>query len=320
MAQSEKLAARTHGLHVAIIMDGNGRWAEAQGLPRVAGHRAGAIAVHRVVRAAPALGVSTLTLFALSADNWKRPEQEVQALLALLREYLLSETPECVANGVALRVIGRRDRLPTELVLAIEAAEEATRSGKRLCLRLAIDYSSRDAIIGAARAFNVTMAANGSHDGFAALLADERRASSAPCTCVEGAHGHGVHADAADADGAHADAAHTDGAHAHGSHAEKLERGVDCDPRLARQPEPGVRNSDGGAPWEHASRRDVDLLIRSGGEQRLSDFLLWECAYAEIVFTKRMWPEFDGTALRKAIQEFRSRERRFGGLRASDAG
>ncbi len=282
MAQSEKLAARTHGLHVAIIMDGNGRWAEAQGLPRVAGHRAGAIAVHRVVRAAPGLGVSTLTLFALSADNWKRPEQEVQALLALLREYLLSETPECVANGVALRVIGRRDRLPTELVLAIEAAEEATRSGKRLCLRLAIDYSSRDAIIGAARAFNVTMAANGSHDGFAALLAGERRSNGARCECGDAAQGVVLGSTA----------------ESEAQPAGDLDRSVAC---------------------VHASACDVDLLIRSGGEQRLSDFLLWECAYAEIVFTKRMWPEFDGTALRKAIQEFRSRERRFGGLRASDA-
>jgi len=299
MAQSEKLAARTHGLHVAIIMDGNGRWAEAQGLPRVAGHRAGAIAVHRVVRAAPALGVSTLTLFALSADNWKRPEQEIQALLALLREYLQSETPECVANGVALRVIGRRDRLPTELVLAIEAAEEATRSGKRLCLRLAIDYSSRDAIIGAARAFNVTMAANGSHDGFAALLAGQRRSNGVERACEECA------AKSSELDRAAASAIDTTSATSATGTTSAMRHERDLDKNLSS---------------ESASACDVDLLIRSGGEQRLSDFLLWECAYAEIVFTKRMWPEFDGTALRKAIQEFRARERRFGGLRASDTG
>jgi undecaprenyl diphosphate synthase len=258
MAQSESLATRPSGLHVAIIMDGNGRWAEARGLPRAAGHRAGAIAVHRVVRAAPTLGVSTLTLFALSADNWKRPKPEIDALLGLLREYLQCETPECVANGVRLCVIGRRDRLTTELVLAIEAAENATRSGTRLVLRLAIDYSSREAIVHAARAFNVAHAAGGAHGGFAALL-------SGTCDAL------------------------------------------------------GAIPSANGASLSLESAHDVDLLIRSGGEQRLSDFLLWECAYAEIVFTKRMWPEFDGTALRRAIQEFRTRERRFGSIRAPRA-
>jgi undecaprenyl diphosphate synthase len=257
MSQSTSEASSTAPLHVAIIMDGNGRWAQSHGLPRGAGHRAGAIAVHRVVRASVPLGVTTLTLFALSADNWKRPETEIGALLELFREYLQSETAECVANGVRLRVIGRRDRLPTELVLAIEESERATAGGTRLQLRLAIDYSSREAIVNAARAFNVTMAANGAHESFAHLLegecapdrVDERtNGRPAPCAC------------------------------------------------------------------------DVDLLIRTGGEQRLSDFLLWECAYAEIVFVKRMWPDFDGTALRKAIEEFRTRDRRFGGVRCSRAG
>jgi undecaprenyl diphosphate synthase len=252
-----------NGLHVAIIMDGNGRWAEAQGLPRGAGHRAGAIAVHRVVRAAPGLGISTLTLFALSADNWKRPPAEIGAILHLLREYLQSETAECVQHGVRLRVIGRRDRLPTELVLAIEAAEQATASGTKLLLRLAIDYSSRDAIVSAARAFNVTMAAGGARDGFANLLSGER--------------GPGRPTELVNADQA--------------------------------EEAPAIMTGS-----------DVDLLIRSGGEQGLSDFLLWECAYAEIVFTKRMWPDFDGTALRKAIQEFRARERRFGAVPRSETG
>jgi undecaprenyl diphosphate synthase len=258
MSQSTSEHAAAAPLHVAIIMDGNGRWAESHGLPRGAGHRAGAIAVHRIVRASVPLGVTTLTLFALSADNWKRPEAEIGALLELFREYLQSETAECIANGVRLRVIGRRDRLPTELVLAIEASEEATAGGTKLLLRLAIDYSSREAIVNAARAFNVTLAANGARESFAHLL-----------------------------DGACATAAgepHTNG---------KPVAPCAC---------------------------DVDLLIRTGGEQRLSDFLLWECAYAEIVFTRRMWPDFDGTALRKAIEEFRARDRRFGGVRCSRVG
>jgi undecaprenyl diphosphate synthase len=259
-------------------MDGNGRWAEAQGLPRGAGHRAGAIAVHRVVRSAPGLGVSTLTLFALSADNWKRPPPEIDGILDLLREYLSSETPECIANGVRLRVIGRRDRLPTELVLAIEAAEQATRAGTKLLLRLAIDYSSRDAIVTAARAFNVTMAANGARDGFAHLLAGEL-GPEAP---------------------------------ARGLTLVKDPPPSEIDTRRESET---VETSADRAPAP-APSCEVDLLIRSGGEQRLSDFLLWESAYAEIVFTKRMWPEFDGVALRKAIQEFRARERRFGDVDA----
>jgi undecaprenyl diphosphate synthase len=260
MTQSTSEAESPLPLHVAIIMDGNGRWAESHGLPRGAGHRAGAIAVHRVVRASVPLGVTTLTLFALSADNWKRPETEVGALLELFREYLQSETAECVTNGVRLRVIGRRDRLPTELVLAIEESERATAGGTRLGLRLAIDYSSREAIVNAARAFNVTVAANGAHESFGHLLEGE------------------------------------------------------CSPNRVdtHAPDRADVRTNGKAAL---CACDVDLLIRTGGEQRLSDFLLWECAYAEIVFVKRMWPDFDGTALRKAIDEFRSRDRRFGGVR-----
>jgi undecaprenyl diphosphate synthase len=199
-------------LHLAVVMDGNGRWAARRGLPRVAGHRAGAEAVRRTVEAAPGLGVTDLTLYAFSADNWKRPSAEVAALMRLFARYLRSETRRLVANGVRLEVVGRRDRLPSLLVAAMAAAERATAAGTGLRLRLAVDYSSRWAI------------------GAGALLPD------------------------------------------------------------------------------------VDLLIRTGGEQRLSDFLLWECAYAELYFTATMWPDFDVAELARAIGEFHARERRFGGL------
>src|SRR3954452_10734697 len=138
------------GLHVAVIMDGNGRWANARGLPRVAGHRAGAKAVRRVVEAAPGLGVGTLTLYAFSSDNWQRPPREVGALMRLFRSYLASETERLLENGVRLTVIGRRDRLPEVLARAIAGAEAATAGGTRLHLRLAIDYSAREAILRAA--------------------------------------------------------------------------------------------------------------------------------------------------------------------------
>lgn len=228
----EKLQAP--GLHVAIIMDGNGRWARARGLPRVAGHRAGVEAVRRVVKAAPGLGIDTLTLYAFSSGNWQRPAPEVATLMRLLHEYLLTETNNCGAHGIRLSVIGRRDRLSRGLREAIEAAESATATGSTLRLRLAVDYSAREAIFRAAcRFYKVTEL---SCAAFARVLAEVNR----------------------------------DGA------------------------------------------RDVDLLIRTGGEQRLSDFLLWESAYAELVFTPRMWPEFDAADLAAAVQEFHARERRFG--------
>jgi undecaprenyl diphosphate synthase len=220
------------GLHVAIIMDGNGRWAQARGLPRSAGHRAGATAVRRVVEAAPSQGIGVLTLYAFSADNWKRPRPEVQALLWLLENYLRTESTLCVEQGVRVEVLGRRDRLPARVREAIEAAERSTAAGTVLRLRVAIDYSSRAAIVRAA--------AQGprSHVEFAQLL---EPASGLPVP-------------------------------------------------------------------------DVDLLIRTGGEQRLSDFLLWECAYAELYFTALAWPDFDGAALAAAVAEFGRRQRRFGGL------
>ena len=238
-------------LHVAIIMDGNGRWAAARGLPRTAGHRAGATAVRRAVEAAPALGVGTLTLYAFSSDNWRRPAREVWALMRLLRHYLRAETARCVREGVRLRVIGRRDRLSPEMREEIAASERATAGGRTLDLRIAVDYSSRDAILRAACALG------------------ERASSAASAAAAESPSA---------------------------STRECFARLLDEDNHI-----------DGAAC-------EVDLLIRTGGEQRLSDFLLWECAYAELYFTARMWPDFATSDFRAALESFHARERRFGGV------
>jgi undecaprenyl diphosphate synthase len=205
---------RTSPLHVAVIMDGNGRWATARRLPRSAGHRAGATAVRRVVEAARAERIAALTLYAFSSDNWRRPAEEVDTLMRLFARYLRSEVPRLIEHEVRLEIIGRRDRLPALLRSAIVDAERETRHATQLQLRIAVDYSSREAI-----------------------------------------------------------------------------------------------SSGTVLP-------DVDLLIRTGGEQRLSDFLLWECAYAELYFTSVMWPDFGANDLRAAVDAFDSRERRFGGLPA----
>ena len=236
-------AEAPHPLHVAIIMDGNGRWAAARGLPRTAGHKVGARALRRVVEAAPRLGIGTLTVYAFSADNWTRPPAEVDALMKLFRIYLLKETARCVANGVRLTVLGRRDRLSGDLCQAISNAEAATRGGGTLNLRVAVDYSGRDAILRAARHIR------------------------------------------------------SDGAPSRATFARSL-----------------------GAVDHDAAALDVDLLIRTGGEQRLSDFLLWECAYAELHFTPRMWPEFAAKDLEAAVAEFHGRQRRFGGIQSAAAG
>jgi len=223
-------------LHVAIITDGNGRWATSRGLPRSAGHRAGAEAARGAIAAAPRLGIHTLTLFALSSANWKRPAQEVNAILRLLHEYLLTETTHCLEEGVRLSVIGRRDRIPATLRQAIADAEAATVRGKRLHLRLAIDYSAREAIYQAAcRFYKATQL---SPDTFSDVLSEVLRGGST----------------------------------------------------------------------------EVDLLIRTGGEQRLSDFLLWECAFAEFVFLQKRWPDFLPTDLESAVKEFHRREKTRGGL------
>jgi undecaprenyl diphosphate synthase len=223
--------------HVAIIMDGNGRWATNRGRPRTAGHLAGAKAVRRVVEHARRRGIGHLTLYAFSSDNWTRPPEEVGTLMSLFRRYLAAEVPRCVEHDIRLTILGRRDRLSAQLRRAITAAEHATRQGTALHLRLAIDYSSRDLIIRAAA--HVPQGVPVSREEFARALAAAGHAPDIP---------------------------------------------------------------------------DVDLLIRTGGEQRLSDFLLWECAYAELVFSRRMWPEFGDHDLDAALQEFIGRERRFGGV------
>jgi undecaprenyl diphosphate synthase len=238
----------SRGIHVAIIMDGNGRWATARGQLRTAGHIAGARTVRKIVEAAPDCGIGTLTLYAFSADNWRRPSREVALLMRLFRRYLVSEVARCVTNGVRMKIIGRRDRIPAELLRAICNAETATREGRTLDLRIAVDYSSRDAVLRAARRMR-----------------------------------HDIPRD---------------------SDVERAEFAL-----LLAQVDHGVGMS-----------RDVDLLIRTGGEQRLSDFLLWECAYAELYFTRRMWPEFSTADLAEAVEEFRSRERRFGTVPAAAAG
>jgi len=212
-------------LHLAIIMDGNGRWATARCMPRIAGHRAGAATVRRVIEAAPSLGIETLTLYAFSSDNWKRPTAEVSGLFSLLADFLQRETIDLVRQGVRFTAIGRRDRLDPNLVSLVESTESATRGGSALHLRVAIDYSSRDALLAAVR--------NG---------------------------------------------------------AESREE---------------VTLMLGGVP-------DVDLLLRTGGEKRLSDFLLWECAYAELFFTATAWPEFTVAELKTILSDFRSRDRRYG--------
>lgn len=236
MIQRSSCSSTLTGLHVGIIMDGNGRWAARQGLSRGAGHREGANAVRRVVEAAPDAGIGVLTLFAFSSDNWRRPAMEVAWLMRLFREHLGSETARCVANGVRLEIIGRRDRLGRDLLRAIEAAEIATSGGTGLLLRIAIDYSARDAILRAAQCLRPGTA---SRDSFGRLVAIVDHGSPVP---------------------------------------------------------------------------ELDLLIRTGGERRLSDFLLWEAAYAELFFMPIMWPDFGAEDLRSAVRDFGARERRFGAL------
>ena len=232
--QMQETSRHTDKLHVGIIMDGNGRWATRRGLSRLRGHEAGVQAIRRVIEAAPDQGVGTLTLYAFSTDNWRRPRTEVSGLMTLLRFYLANEVENLVHNGVRLTVIGRRDRLPDGIAAAIVKAEAATARGETLHLRIAVDYSARDAILNAA--LKARDMADLDREAFSGLVTGE------------------------------------------------------------------------------AGLRDVDLIIRTSGEQRLSDFLLWEGAYAELYFTSRMWPEFDSDDLAQALASFRRRERRFGGL------
>jgi undecaprenyl diphosphate synthase len=235
---------QSNSLHLAVIMDGNGRWAERRGLPRRAGHREGARAVERIVEAAPGLGVGVLTLYAFSSDNWQRPMPEVSTLMGLFRAYLRSERTRAAENGVAVEVIGRRDRLPVGVLAEVAETEAATAAGKRLRLRLAVDYSSRDAILRVAARLAETQE-EPSRERFDELLTE-------------------------------------------------------------------VDNGRGKVP-------PIDLVIRTGGEQRLSDFMLWESAYAELFFRNTMWPDFSGRDLAQIVTEFRGRERRYGAIRPSTA-
>lgn len=225
-------------IHAAIIMDGNGRWATAKGMPRIAGHRAGVEAARRVIEVAPDLGIRALTLYAFSADNWNRPAPEVRGLMALVEHFVRREVERCERQGVEVLAVGRRDRLPRSVRAAIEEAESRTRRGAKLTLRVALDYSSRDALVQAAALAGPDCA---SREAFAYALA-----------AVYGTPGR-------------------------------------------RLPE-------------------VDLLIRTAGEQRLSDFLLWESAYAELHFTPTLWPDFGEEDLRAAMSVYRQRNRTFGGL------
>ncbi len=225
-------------LHVAILLDGNGRWAASRGLARSEGHRAGVAAVRRSVATASSLGISTLSLYAFSSDNWGRPAGEVSSLFTLVEGFLKNDAEACAVQGIRVRAIGRRDRIPASLRDAIETVERITAGGRKLELRIAVDYSARDAILRAACWMM----------------------SSLEITQREFAR------------------------------------------RLGEVTHAG------------ASAPDVDLLIRTGGERRLSDFLLWECAYAELFFSPKMWPEFEADDLAAAVSDFLSRERRFGRL------
>ena len=225
-------------MHVAIIMDGNGRWATERGLPRSAGHVEGARAVRKVVEVAASSQVDTLTIYAFSAANWARHSTEVSALMRLFGQYLFTETRRCVEQSIRLNVIGRRDRLNDSLLRSIEQSERLSAAGTGMHLRIAIDYSSQYSIVEAAR--RASRDADFTADGFKRLLHEVDH-----CAYPAG---------------------------------------------------------------------DVDLLIRTGSEQRLSDFLLWECAYDELYFADCLWPEFDERRFRQALDAFAGRDRRFGAL------
>jgi undecaprenyl diphosphate synthase len=227
-------------MHVAIIMDGNGRWATQRGLPRTAGHIEGAKAVRIIVEAAARAGVDILTLYAFSSANWARPQAEIAALMRLFGQYLFTETRRCVEQSIRINVIGRRDRLSENLIRSIEQSERSSAAGSGMLLRIAVDYSSQYSIVQAAR-----------------------RAKR-------------------DAD-----------------------LGITDFHRLLHE-------------VDHCAypAGEVDLLIRTGNERRLSDFLLWECAFAELHFSDCFWPDFDEQRFNGALEDYGGRQRRFGGLAA----
>jgi undecaprenyl diphosphate synthase len=232
--------------HVAIIMDGNGRWAAARGLPRVEGHRRGVEALRKTVRAAGDMGIRCLTIFSFSSENWQRPASEVRDLMGLLRLFIRKDLAELHGNGVRVRIIGERDSLDPDIRRLLEEAEELTRANTNLLLVVAFNYGARDEIARAVQRIAAGVASGAVKPG---AITEEMI---------------GQHLDA---------------------------------PDIA----------------------DPDLIIRTSGEQRLSNFLLWQAAYSELVFTPVYWPDFDRAALESAIEEYRRRERRFGGLAARTA-
>jgi undecaprenyl diphosphate synthase len=244
-ASAPKITGTVPGVphHVAIIMDGNGRWAAARGLPRVEGHRRGVEALRKTVRAAGEMGIRVLTIFSFSSENWQRPASEVRDLMGLLRLFIRKDLAELHSNGVCVRVIGERDSLDPDIRRLLEEAEDLTRANTKLLLVVAFNYGARDEIARAVRR----------------IAGDVASGALKPEAITEELIGQ--HLDAPDIE-------------------------------------------------------DPDLIIRTSGEQRLSNFLLWQAAYSELVFTPVYWPDFDRAALEAAIEEYRRRERRFGGLAA----
>ena len=242
-AVSEESGGAAIPRHIAIIMDGNGRWAKARGLPRNLGHRKGVDAVREVVKACPDLGIEYLTLYAFSTENWKRPASEVSGLMDLLRIFIRSELEQLRRNGVRVRVIGNRDKLPADIVKLVEEAEAKTLDNSRLTLIIALSYGSQDELAQAARR----------------LAEAALRGEIKP---------------------------------------EQIDAGM-IERNLLTV----------GIP-------DPDLLIRTSGEQRLSNFMLWQVAYSELVFTDTLWPDFGRAELAEAIAEYGRRERRYGGSSA----
>lgn len=230
--------------HIAIIMDGNGRWAKARGLPRAMGHRQGVEAVKRVVEAAAELGVKYLTLFGFSSENWSRPAEEVSELMRLLRMYLRAETAELHRNNIRLKVIGDRTAFDREIVELIENAERLTESNTGITVMMALNYGGRNEILDAAASY--------------AALCQEKKI------------------------------------------------------------QPDFESAEEFFPTflQTSNVPDPDILIRTSGEQRISNFLLWQCAYSEMFFTATLWPDFSRADLEQAIKDFGGRERRFGGLKA----
>ncbi|TCD13253.1 isoprenyl transferase [Oricola cellulosilytica] len=230
--------------HVGIIMDGNGRWAAARGMPRSFGHKAGVEAVRRAVRAAGELGIEYLTLYAFSSENWSRPAEEVHDLLGLMKFFITRDLAELCANGVRVRVLGRRDGLAPDILGLIETAEGRSRDNTALNLNIAFNYGARDEIVRAFQRLAARQAETGGNVG------DIDEAAIAACL-------------------------------------------------------------------DTAGLPDPELVIRTSGEMRLSNFMLWQAAYSEFVFLTCMWPDFDKAWLEKALEEFASRARRFGGVSAA---